>query len=105
MNYFDQINEKLQPKLKGKELTLESTFKDLGIDSLDLVDLVFELEEELGVTFEDDELAGLKTCKDVVALIEQLTSLGEVTNDNYLSIKEKCGRDIYKKGFFLLFKY
>ena len=70
MNYFDQINEKLQPKLKGKELTLESTFKDLGIDSLDLVDLVFELEEELGVTFEDDELAGLKTCGDVVALIE-----------------------------------
>ena len=55
MNYFEQINEKLQPKLKGKELTLESTFKDLGIDSLDLVDLVFELEEELGVTFEDDE--------------------------------------------------
>lgn len=31
-----------------------------------------------------------KDPSDVVALIEQLTSLGEVTNDNYLSIKEKC---------------
>ena len=31
-----------------------------------------------------------KDPSDVVVLIEQLTSLGEVTNENYLSIKEKC---------------
>ena len=44
-------------------------FKDLGIDSLDLVDLVFELEEEIGVQFEDDELLELKTVKDLLDLI------------------------------------
>ena len=56
--------------MKGKELTRESNFKDLGLDSLDLVDLVYQFEEELGVQFEDEELAGLKTVQDVVNLIE-----------------------------------
>ena len=46
-------------------------FKDLGIDSLDLVDLVFELEEEIGVQFEDEELLELKTIQDLLTLIEK----------------------------------
>ena len=70
MNAFETIKEGLEAKLKGKELTLESNFKDLGLDSLDLVDLVYQFEEELGVQFEDEELAGLKTVQDVVNLIE-----------------------------------
>ena len=70
MNAYKKIKKELEPKLKGKELTLESNFKDLGLDSLDLVDLVYQFEEELGVQFEDEELAGLKTVQDVVNLIE-----------------------------------
>ena len=50
MDYFDKIKDRLSSKLKGKELMKESSFKELGIDSLDLVDLVFELEEEIGYT-------------------------------------------------------
>lgn len=71
MEYFDMIKERLEPKLKGKELTDDMAFKDLGIDSLDLVDLVFELEEEIGVQFEDDELLELKTVKDLLSLIDK----------------------------------
>ncbi|WP_164121755.1 phosphopantetheine-binding protein, partial [Sharpea azabuensis] len=56
MDYFDKIKEGLADKLKGKELTMDSEFKALGIDSLDLVDLVFQLEEELNTQFEDEEL-------------------------------------------------
>lgn len=70
MEYFDKIKERLEPKLKGKELTVDMAFKDLGIDSLDLVDLVFELEEEIGVQFEDDELLQLKTVQNLLDLIE-----------------------------------
>jgi len=70
MDYFDKIKDRLADKLRGNELTKESAFKDLGIDSLDLVDLVFELEEELGVTFDDDELLELKTVQDLLDLIE-----------------------------------
>lgn len=70
MDVFTMIKEGLEPKTKGKDLTLESTFKDLGLDSIDLVDLVFQFEEELGIEFEDEELTSLKTVGDVVSLIE-----------------------------------
>ena len=70
MNYFDKIKERLSSKLKGQALTKESSFKDLGIDSLDLVDLVFELEEEIGVEFQDDELLKITTVQDLLDLID-----------------------------------
>ena len=70
MDVFTMIKKGLEPKIKGKDLTLESTFKDLGLDSIDLVDLVFQFEEELGIEFEDEELTSLKTVGDVVSLIE-----------------------------------
>ena len=70
MDYFDKIKDRLSSKLRGQELTEESVFKDLGIDSLDLVDLVFELEEEIGVEFEDEELLQIKTVKDLLNLID-----------------------------------
>ncbi len=70
MEYFDKLKERLEPKLQGKELTKDSNFKELGIDSLDLVDLVFELEEEIGVEFEDEELLKLNTVQDLLHLID-----------------------------------
>lgn len=73
MNAFEMIKEELAPKLKGKELTLDSTFKDLKIDSLDLADLVFQFEEKLNIEFEEDELMNLKTVQDVVNLIDSKT--------------------------------
>ena len=36
-------------ELDPAEITPESTFEDLGIDSLDIVEMVMELEGELGV--------------------------------------------------------
>lgn len=74
MEYFDRIKEVLNDKLHGKELTLDSSFRDLGIDSLDLVDLVFELEEEIGVEFEDEELMSITTVKDLLILIDKKTA-------------------------------
>lgn len=69
MNIFEEIKSKLESKLDGKEFTLETSFKDLKMDSLDLVDLVFELEETLGIQFEDEELFTIKTVKDLLELI------------------------------------
>lgn len=74
MEYFDRIKEVLNDKLHGKELTLDSSFRDLGIDSLDLVDLVFELEEEIGVEFDDEELMSITTVKDLLTLIDKKTA-------------------------------
>ena len=70
MDYFDKIKDRLSSKLNGKELMKESSFKELGIDSLDLVDLVFELEEEIGVEFQDEELLKISTVQDLLDLID-----------------------------------
>lgn len=70
MDYFDKIKDRLSSKLKGKELAKASSFKELGIDSLDLVDLVFELEEEIGVEFQDEELLKINTVQDLLDLID-----------------------------------
>ncbi len=51
------------------EIKLESTFEELNLDSLDTVELVMKLEDELGVTIEMDE--NLKTVNDVVIAIEK----------------------------------
>ena len=47
------------------DVSNSTTFEDLGLDSLDMAQLVMEIEDEFGVTIEMD-----KAIKDVGALIE-----------------------------------
>jgi acyl carrier protein len=48
-----------------------SFIDDLGADSLDLVELVMELEEEFGVTIPEVELEQIKTVEDALRCIEK----------------------------------
>ena len=41
-----------QLELDASELTPDSTFESLGIDSLDVVEMIMDLESELGVELE-----------------------------------------------------
>lgn len=71
MKYSDNFLETLKSKARGKEVTPESALKDLGIDSLDLVELVLDAETEYGVTFSNDELTSFKTVKDVMEALDK----------------------------------
>ena len=56
-------------ELEPAEITPDSTFEDLGIDSLDIVEMVMELEGELGVDLEvEDET--ITTFGQMAAFIE-----------------------------------
>ena len=44
--------------------------KDLGADSLDIVELMMTFEEEYGVEISDEDAFNLKTIGDIVAYIE-----------------------------------
>lgn len=46
---------------------------DLGADSLDVVELLSQLEDEFGIIIPDDEVEQLVTVADVVAALEKLT--------------------------------
>ena len=45
---------------------------DLGADSLDVVEMMMALEEEFGITIEDEKIAELKTIGDVVDCVESM---------------------------------
>ena len=61
------INEEL-----GVEATEEDTFEDLYMDSLDLVEIIIECEQEFGYPITDDKVQNLKTVGDLVDLIKDL---------------------------------
>jgi acyl carrier protein len=60
-------------KLVGDDLiSANTTFAELGADSLDTVELIMELEEEFQVTLPADAAEQLKTVGDAIHLIEKL---------------------------------
>lgn len=52
------------------ELTEATSFKELGADSFDLLELVTTLEDEFGRTMDDDSLETIETVGDAVDAIE-----------------------------------
>ena len=61
----DLLVEKLD--IDAAKVTEGASFsEDLGIDSLDLFDLVMSFEEEFGIEIPAEELEGLKTVGDMV---------------------------------------
>ena len=59
-------NQGIDPAL----VTEDATFETLGIDSLDTVELICELEDRLEIDFGEPE--GLNTLGDMIAYIEAL---------------------------------
>lgn len=72
MATIDTVRDILQRNLEidPAAVTEESTFESLGIDSLDMVELICDLEDELGIDFGEPE--GLATTADLVAYIDAL---------------------------------
>ncbi len=55
-------------------ITLDTTFEELNIDSLDKINISFEVEEAFNIAIPDDALGTLKTVGDVVRGVEQLVA-------------------------------
>ena len=68
---FEAVAELLAERLECEvsEIKMESTFHDLGIDSLDNVDLLMELEDKLNISIELTEK--VETVGDLVTFIEK----------------------------------
>ena len=73
-----QITEKLFEivcdflELDPDEITLDSDLReDFDADSLDMVDIIMDIEDALGVEVPDEVLDKLVTVKDVVDYIEE----------------------------------
>ena len=58
-----------QLELDASEITPESTFESLGIDSLDIVEMIMDLESELGIEL-DLEDQKINTFRELADFIE-----------------------------------
>ena len=58
--------------IEDEKVTSEDTFEDLYADSLDLVEIIIECEQEFGYPIRDDKAQNLKTVGDLVNLITDL---------------------------------
>lgn len=63
--------------MEADQISLETSLKDLELDSLDGLNLVFELEEEFDILIPDDKALTMKTVGEMVEGIDLLLA-GEV---------------------------
>lgn len=66
---FEKVKSLIADKLEidAAKITMEASFrKDLGADSLDTYELVYAIEEELGISIPDEKANEFETVKDAV---------------------------------------
>ena len=72
MQIIDKVKEVIAKQLRIdiSEISDDSAvIEDLGADSLDIVEMLMTLEDEMNITIPDDA-TGLKTVKDIAVFIE-----------------------------------
>ncbi len=70
---FKKIQKLIAEKLEIEEdkVTLDSSFRqDLGADSLDTYELVYALEEDMGITIPDEKANEFETVRDAYEFIK-----------------------------------
>jgi acyl carrier protein len=71
MNAEKEVIEVISKVAKGKEVTADSNIKDLGLDSLDVVDMLMDIEDKYNIEFENEEMTSFVTIRDVIASVEK----------------------------------
>lgn len=68
---FEKVQEMLAEHLgmDKDEITMDSTFEALGVDSLDTVEMVMDLEESLGIELELEKK--VESVGELVGIIEE----------------------------------
>ena len=63
------------------QVTIDSSFEELGIDSMDGINIIFALENEFNINVPDEEVKSIRSVRDVVEgvirLVEQSNAAGK----------------------------
>jgi acyl carrier protein len=80
---FETVQDILADKysVARETVTPESTLESLGLDSLDLIELMFEVEDAFNIRVPQEAGTALKaaTVQDIIDNIQKLVSQGEAT--------------------------
>jgi acyl carrier protein len=74
---FDKMKTLIADRLEIEEekITIDSSFRqDLGADSLDTYELVYAIEEEMGISIPDEKANEFETVRDALDFIKEQTS-------------------------------
>jgi len=77
MTTFERVRKVIAKRLdkNEQEITPEAAFiEDLGADSLDVVELVMDLESEFEIEIPDEDSEKIRTVGDAVKYIEEKTA-------------------------------
>jgi len=61
-----------QKEMPRDSITLDSKFEDLGVDSLDAMEILFELEDDLDIDIPNDEAREMRDVRQVVEGLDKL---------------------------------
>ena len=68
MDTFKILQKELKSRI-NKEVKLDSNLKSLGIDSIELLDFVVDIEERFKIRISDQELLNIEKVQDIVNII------------------------------------
>jgi acyl carrier protein len=57
------------------QVTIDSSFEELGIDSMDGVNIVFALENEFDINVPDEEVKNIRSVRDMVEGVRKLVEI------------------------------
>ena len=74
MSTLEKVKEVVSEGLNVpvSEIKEESTFEDLGADSLDIVELVMQIEEEFDIEIKDEDVEKIGDIKSIVEYIDNI---------------------------------
>ena len=61
-----------------ERISIDSSFAELGVDSLDAITLLFELENRLAIVIPDDAAKSARSVRDVVEGLRTLIARGAI---------------------------
>ena len=77
---MDELEKKVleiiaqQKRIPVDQVTIDSTFAELGLDSLDAVNILFELEGAFDINISDDKARQIKSVHEMVAGVRTLVA-------------------------------
>lgn len=64
------------------QVTIESSFEELGIDSMDGVNIIFALENEFDINVPDEEVKNIRSVRDMVEGVRKLVTSNNAGSNN-----------------------
>lgn len=63
-----------QKRIPPEQVTIDSTFQELGLDSLDAINIIFEIEGAFNIAISDDQARQIKNVRQMVEGVNALVA-------------------------------